>query len=187
MALVSDSTSFLKSKEGISKDRLVVITGGGQGLGAAFVRKFAEANWKCIILDNNLKLARNLQNELGKDNVPQIFDCDVASTVQVDAAFNRIALDYKKIDALVNNAGIVRPSPSHAVEDEDWIELLNIHMGGTMRVSRAAIGLLLASDFPSIVNISSVCAALGFPGRLSYNASKAGIESITRTLATEWG
>ena len=171
----------------MGKDRLAVITGGGQGLGAAIVRKFVESNWKCIILDNNLKLARYLQDELGKTSVPHILECDVASTFQVDAAFKRIALDYKKIDALVNNAGIVRPSPSHEVEDDDWIELINIHMGGTMRVSRAAIGLLLASDFPTIVNISSVCAAVGFPGRLSYNASKAGIESITRTLATEWG
>jgi len=166
---------------------LLVITGGGQGLGAAVVRKFADSNWKCIILDKNTKPANDLQDELGKTNVPNVIECDVASTPQVDAAFRSIAKEHKSIDALVNNAGIVRPGPSHEVEDEDWMELVNVHMGGTMRVSRAGIGLLLASQSPSIVNISSVCAALGFPGRLSYNASKAGIEAITRTLATEWG
>lgn len=187
MALASNSPNFPKSKESRDGDPLLVITGGGQGLGAAIVRKFVNSNWKCIILDNNIKPARNLQDELGKTSVPLIIECDVALTAQVDEVFKSIAMEYKGIDALVNNAGIVRPSPSHEVEDDDWIELVNIHMGGTMRVTRAAIGLLLASHSPTIVNISSVCAALGFPGRLSYNASKAGIESITRTLATEWG
>ena len=178
---------IIEGKASGIEDRIAVVTGGGQGLGAAIVKKFVNANWKCIILDNNLKMAHKLQNELGRSWVLRVIECDVASTTQVDAAFHSIAEDYIKIDALINNAGVVRPSPSHEVEDQDWLELLNIHMGGTMRVTRAAIGLLLASDSPTIVNISSVCAALGFPGRLSYNASKAGIESMTRTLATEWG
>jgi NAD(P)-dependent dehydrogenase (short-subunit alcohol dehydrogenase family) len=116
-----------------------------------------------------------------------VLGCDIASTEQVDDAFVRIGDQVGAVDALVNNAGNVSPAPSHAIEDDSWHRLLDIHLGGSMRASRAALRLLLRSPHPSVVNLSSVCAERGFPGRLAYNAAKAAIDSLTRTLATEWG
>jgi NAD(P)-dependent dehydrogenase (short-subunit alcohol dehydrogenase family) len=168
-------------------DRVVAITGGGQGLGAATARCFVDAGWKCVLLDVEMKPALELQDELGASSILQVMRCDVTSTREVDGAFARVAADLGRIDCVVNNAGIVRPSPSDQIADQDWLYLMDVHLGGTMRVCRAALGVLVQSQSPSIVNLSSICAARGFPGRLSYNSAKAGIEALTRTLSTEWG
>jgi 3-oxoacyl-[acyl-carrier protein] reductase len=173
--------------ESTSEAPVVLITGGGQGLGEATVRRFAEAGWRCVIMDRAVAPATALQRDLSTDMVPLVVECDVAHTGAVDDAIRAIALEIGRLDCVVNNAGIVSPSPSHAIADDEWERLIGIHLGGTMRVSRAALGLLGRSPTPAIVNLSSVCATRGFPGRLSYNAAKAGIESLTRTLAVEWG
>ena len=163
-----------------------VVTGGGQGLGQATVRRFVAAGWQALILDTNAGPAQELQGELG-DQIVQVIECDVSSTQSVDDAIREVVRHVDAVDCVVNNAGIVRPAPSHDTADSDWELLLGVHLGGTMRVSRACLPLLAGSAAPAVVNISSVCAQLGFPGRLSYNAAKAGIEAMTQTLAVEWG
>jgi NAD(P)-dependent dehydrogenase (short-subunit alcohol dehydrogenase family) len=164
---------------------VVVVTGGAGGLGEATGRLFAENGWRVALTDVDLDKA---------DAVAKTFPgptltarCDVSNRREVDASIGEIESAWGQLDCVVNNAGIAKPSPSHLVSDEDWHELIEAHLGGTFRMSRAALRLLARSEQPAIVNISSVCAARGFPGRLSYNAAKAGIEAVTRTLAVEWG
>jgi NAD(P)-dependent dehydrogenase (short-subunit alcohol dehydrogenase family) len=103
----------------------------------------------------------------------------------VERVVEEAVSEHGRLDIVVNCAGIVRPEPSVQVSDEDWAQMFDIHVAGTMRFCRAAYPHL-AIRGGAIVNTSSVGARVGMPGRLSYSAAKAAIEGLTRTLAVEW-
>jgi NAD(P)-dependent dehydrogenase (short-subunit alcohol dehydrogenase family) len=165
---------------------VVLVTGGGAGLGEASCRLFASRGWRVAVTDIDPQAAEAVAESLGNGIATAAF-CDVADAASIPGAFEGVAATFGRLDCLVNNAGVARPSPSHEVSDDDWDALLGIHLGGTFRMSRAALPHLARSPAPTVINISSICASRGFPGRLSYNAAKAGIEAVTRTLAVEWG
>jgi NAD(P)-dependent dehydrogenase (short-subunit alcohol dehydrogenase family) len=165
---------------------VVLITGAAAGIGAACSRLFAERGWHTVVTDIEIDRARAVVNNLPKSTATEL-RCDVADAESVAETFSVVERLFGRLDALVNNAGIFRPCPSHLVSEASWNELLNVHLGGTFRVTRGAARLLVQSVTPAIVNVSSVTAARGFPGRLSYNAAKAAVEAVTRTLAVEWG
>lgn len=167
-----------------SGGRVALITGGAAGIGEAVCRLFAARGWGVVVADRDADAARAVADSLG--GAAMAVDCDVGDSSSIDRAVAAAGREIGHLDSLVNNAGIIRPCPSHEVSDADWHELTEVHLGGTFRMSRAALPLLAKSQAPTIVNISSVCANRGFPGRLSYNASKAAIEAVTRTLAVEW-
>jgi NAD(P)-dependent dehydrogenase (short-subunit alcohol dehydrogenase family) len=167
--------------------QVAVVTGGRRGIGAAIASRFLDEGWRCAVLDADLGAAPDADARVGAQDEAMLVRCDVRRTSEVEDAVRSVLARFGRVDAVVNNAGTVRPAASHEIIDDDWSELLEVHLGGAMRVSRAALVALLRSDHPSVVNISSVCAAKGFPGRLSYNSAKAGIEALTRTLAVEWG
>jgi NAD(P)-dependent dehydrogenase (short-subunit alcohol dehydrogenase family) len=167
-------------------DHVALVTGGGSGIGEATCRCFAARGWHVVVADIVSAAAETVAASLPGDAGTAV-ECDVGDTGSVDEAMRRVEERYGQLDLLVNNAGIVRPELSSEVSDDDWADLLNVHLGGTFRMSRAAVRLLAQAAAPAIVNVSSVCAARGFPGRLSYNAAKAAIEAVTRTLAVEWG
>ena len=112
--------------------------------------------------------------------------CDVTDQGAIDRCLELTIRRFGRLDALVNSAGIIDPSPSHLTGMEEWNHLIDVHLGGTMRMCQAAFPHLLDSPFAAIVNISSVTAHRGFPARASYNSAKAAIEALTRTLAVEW-
>lgn len=171
----------------MTDDRPVaLVTGGGAGLGEASCRLFVSRGWRVAVTDLNADSADAVAASLPAGTALATC-CDVASTGSIEETIDRVAAHFARLDCLVNNAGAGRPGPSHLVTDDDWESLLRVHLGGTFRASRAAVPLLARSAAPSIVNVSSVCASRGFPGRLSYNAAKAAIEAVTRTLAVEWG
>lgn len=165
---------------------VALVTGGGAGLGEATSRLFVSNGWRVAVADVNVDGAKAVAASLPEGSALAVH-CDVGNAGSVEAAIDRVGQAWERLDCIVNNAGFARPAPSHQVTDESWDDLVGVHLGGTFRVSRAALPLLGRSDRPTIVNISSVCASLGFPGRLSYNAAKAAIEAVTRTLAVEWG
>lgn len=165
---------------------VVLVTGGGAGLGEASCRLFGSRGWRVAVTDIDRQAAEAVAESLGDGVAVGVF-CDVADADSIPGAFDSVAAAFGRLDCLVNNAGVARPAPSHEVTDEDWDALLSIHLGGTFRMSRAALPQLARSPAPTVVNISSICASRGFPGRLSYNAAKAAIEAVTRTLAVEWG
>jgi len=166
--------------------RVALVTGGGSGIGEATSRRFAAEGWHVAIADIAERAAREVAGTL-PSGTATAFACDVGDTVSVEETIRQVEHRLGRLDVLVNNAGISRPERSNEVSDESWSHLVNVHLGGTFRMSRAAVHLLVESKAPAIVNVSSICAARGFPGRLSYNASKSAIESLTRTLAVEWG
>jgi NAD(P)-dependent dehydrogenase (short-subunit alcohol dehydrogenase family) len=168
-------------------ERVAVVTGGASGIGLATCEAFLKEGLRVAAVDIDLEAAERAASELDPSGErAAAVRADVTSTESVNAMVQEVLASFGGIDVLVNNAGIINPGPSEEVGDEDWRALTEVHLGGTFRCSRAAFSALAASDGGAIVNVASVAAHMGFPMRLSYCASKAGIEGMTRTLAVEW-
>lgn len=165
---------------------VAAVTGGGSGIGRAFAQSWVDSGGRIVLLDFNRESLETAVEELGTDAARGV-TLDVMDPVGVRAAFQGIADQEGRLDGLANCAGVARPVPSHEIEDTGWDSIIGVHLTGTMRTCRDAYPLLAASDRGAIVNISSTAARWGIPGRASYAAAKAGIEGLTRTLASEWG
>lgn len=171
----------------MSDDRVVFVTGGGGGIGHATCKVFAGAGYRVALTDLDQGACETAASEIDGDTsrvLPLV--CDVASTESVDAAMSSAVGHFGRLDALVNIAGVVGPGPSEELPDAEWDRLINIHLTGTFRCSRAAFPALSETGAGSIVSISSIAARTGFSIRAAYCAAKAGIEGLTRALAVEW-
>lgn len=165
--------------------RVVLVTGGARGIGFATAGLFAERGLAVAIADVDGDGARKAAAELG--GAAAAFEADVASTASVNALVEAVLERFGRLDVLVNNAGVIRPGPAAEITDEDWDWLVGIHLGGTVRCSRAAFPALRASGEGAIVSVSSIAAHVAITDRISYCVSKAAIEAVTRSLALEWG
>lgn len=166
---------------------LVVVTGGASGIGAAFSKMWADAGGRIAIIDLHADAIEATARRLGGSAIVSSHRVDVTDDDAVRAALDNIGRSNGGvIDAVVNCAGIARPVPAAESADREWTDLVDVHLFGTMRVCRAAFPFLIASTRPAIVNLSSVAAAVGMPGRSSYSTAKAGVEGLTRALAVEW-
>lgn len=165
---------------------VALVTGAGQGLGRAACLSLARDGFLVIPTDVSEASAQATAELLG-DRAPFWAACDVGSTVAVEAAFLRVTEELGRLNVLVSNAGIGDGVRSELVTDERWDKVISVNQTATLRVARAAFPLLRRSGAGAIINISSVVAHRGFPGRAAYAASKAAIEALTRVLAVEWG
>lgn len=162
---------------------VAAVTGGASGIGLAFAARWIKDGGRVVLLDraaDDLARAVSLLGESARGIL-----ADVTVGADVDTAYVSIAAEEGRLDAVVNSAGIARPSPSAEVSDADFAVMLDIHLTGTLRNCRAAYPLLQRCG-GAIVNIASVAAHTGMPGRLSYTTAKAGVAGLTRTLAVEW-
>lgn len=165
---------------------VAIITGAASGIGLSLAHRWVREGGVVAVLDLDPAAVAAAVEALGPDHA---FGraCDVTSDDAVRSAVDRVGAENDGvIDAVVNCAGIARPAPAATVSDRDWSALVDVHLHGAMRVNRASYEFLKRSKRGSIVNISSVAAAAGMPGRSSYCAAKAGVEGLTRALAVEW-
>lgn len=163
---------------------VAAITGGASGIGLAFARRWIDSGGTAVLLDFSQERLEKVVADLGSGAARGILT-DVTDNASVVAAFESIRTIEGHLDTVVNSAGIARPAASSEVSDEDFTHMLDIHLTGTMRSCRAAYPLLKETG-GTIVNIASVAALTGMPGRASYTTAKAGIGGLTRTLSVEW-
>jgi NAD(P)-dependent dehydrogenase (short-subunit alcohol dehydrogenase family) len=164
---------------------VVAITGAGDGIGWATAQAFAGNGYRVALLDIDAGRAAARARELGNGHAD--IGCDVSDEAQVRAAFAAIAERFGGLDALVNNAGIGSPHlPTSEQTVESFERVLAIHLTGTFLCSREAHPLMAVRQAGSIVNISSIAGLTGLPRRNAYGAAKAGIASMTRSMACEW-
>jgi 3-oxoacyl-[acyl-carrier protein] reductase len=166
--------------------RTALITGGAGGIGSAICRKFAESGYAVIITYNSDKnKAEKLLKTLPEGN-HSIFHAPNTYAVKLQALSNFIEEKYGKLDVLVNNAGITTPVKHDDLDglSDEWIDkILQTNVRGTFAMIRAMKPFLEKSEDALIVNISSVSALSGIGSNVIYCASKAAIDSITRSLA----
>ncbi|MFI8946303.1 SDR family NAD(P)-dependent oxidoreductase [Streptomyces sp. NPDC053750] len=166
-------------------DHGVLVTGAARGIGAAVSRRLAAEGARVLLTDVDLPSARRTAGELREQGgTAEAFACDVADRASVEAAVAHAADTFGTLDVLVNNAYACTPdAPLFEEEpDESWARDLDITLTGAYRCCRAALPHLAASGRGAIVNIGSVNGVQDF-GNHAYSAAKAGLASLTRTLA----
>jgi NAD(P)-dependent dehydrogenase (short-subunit alcohol dehydrogenase family) len=171
------------------KSRVAIVTGAAQGLGRAMAQALAEAGASIAIPDINgdgAKQAATELAELGGDTLA--IACDVTDREQVSAMVDEVHEKLGGPDILVNNAGIVRWAPAEEMSWEDWNDVVRVNLDGVFLCCQAAARHMLAQEKGSIVNIASMSGfVVNHPQQqTSYNASKAAVVHLTKSLAAEW-
>ena len=166
----------------------VVITGGGSGLGLASARRLL-TDWgsvKVVVADIRPGGIEEVQDEFGKDRVLYI-EANVAQVGVASKVFNQTIEWSGSVSGLVNCAGNSTNHASLDMTPEQWREVLDCHLDGHFYMCQEFARQIIAKQSKgSIVNFSSIAHAFGWPRRLPYSVSKAGIDALTRTLAVEW-
>lgn len=169
-------------------DKTVIVTGGGGGMGVDICKTFAAEGAKLIVADVNLQAAGRgtaaLQDQ-GLDSIPVALD--VADEQDVAQVFDDIAGRHGGIDILVCGAGIRRMAPLLDHPVKDWEDTLRVNLTGVFLCATAAARHMKRKGRGAIVNIASVNGVRACEGMGAYNASKAGVVSLTQTLACELG
>ena len=172
------------------KGRVGVVTGAAQGIGLACVEALSEAGAHVYIADRNLKAARQAQAAMkAKGFGADVIEMEVTDSRQVDAAAARVMKDKGRVDILVCNAGIARSeTAAEDVTDEHWLNVIDVNLNGVFWCCRAFGKAMLEMGGGTIVNIGSMSAQIvNRPQeQAQYNASKAAVHHLTRSLAAEW-
>ena len=167
------------------QDRVVVVTGGAQGIGEACARRLAADGAVVAIWDVDDVHGQALSNALSDGGARTTYaHCNVASKSDVDAALVATLAAHGRVDGLVNNAGIFKAAPFLEITEADWDAVIDVNLKGHFLVGQAvAQQMVKQGSGGAIVNMSSVNARLTIASIASYNASKGGIDQLTRVMA----
>ncbi|WP_067699233.1 3-oxoacyl-ACP reductase FabG [Nocardia jejuensis] len=167
--------------------KVAFVTGAARGIGAATAARLAADGFTVAIADLDEAACKTAVDAIAAAGGQAIaVGCNVSDEASVDAAFERVAAELGSIDALVNNAGVLRDNLLFKMSVEDWDTVMSVHLRGAFLCSRAAQRYMVKQKSGKIVNTSSV-SALGSRGQANYSAAKMGIQGFTRTLAIELG
>jgi len=166
------------------QDRIAVITGAAQGIGAACARRLARDGAAVALWDVNLAPVQALADELRAAGAKTCAQrCDVSRKAEVDAALAATQQALGRVNALVNNAGIFKAADFLDISEADWDAVIDVNLKGSFLVAQAVARVMAAGGGGAIVNMSSVNGTLAIPTIASYNASKGGIDQLTRVMA----
>jgi NAD(P)-dependent dehydrogenase (short-subunit alcohol dehydrogenase family) len=172
------------------KDRVAIVTGGANGIGAAVARTLAAEGCVVCIADYNEAAAKEAAGSLVKDGYRARYTViDVANAAAVASAFNDIHRQHGRLDILVNSAGLVSTGTVADLPAEEWDRLCRVNLSGVLYCCKAAIPFMTAQKGGRIVNIASVSAARGGGsiGNVLYGTTKAGVVALTVGMARELG
>jgi len=167
------------------KNKVAIITGGAQGIGAVTAEKFINEKAQVIIWDVNNEAGNALAESLGSN--ASFMNVNVSDKQAVEAAITKILITHNKIDILINNAGITRDSMFHKMEEEQWDQVININLKGVFLCGQAVAKVMRERGEGVIINTSSVVAHNGNFGQSNYVAAKSGIIGMTKVWAKELG
>ncbi len=162
--------------------KVVIVTGGASGMGAATARRLGAGGATVVVVDRDEAGAQAVAAEVGGDAMPG----DVADSVFCDHVVATTAARHGAVDALVNAAGVIVRAPAVATTDEDWRRIFAVNVDGLFAMmSRAAARVMLEQGSGSIVNFGSIWGDVGNAGHAAYAASKGAVHQLTRSMALE--
>ena len=169
------------------QDRVALVTGAAQGIGAEVARRLAQGGAKVGVLDLSLEAASALAGEITAAGGTAIgLAADVSKRDQVQAAVDTLVGAFGGVQILVNNAGVLRDNLLFKMTDDDWTMVMEVHLRGAFLCSQIAQKHMVAAKYGRIVSMSST-SALGNRGQANYSTAKAGLQGLTKTLAIELG
>ena len=171
------------------ENKIAIVTGAARGLGKAMATGLAEAGADIVIPDINYKEAKKAADEISELGVETLaLKCDVTEKSDVQDMVQKVVGKFNQIDILINNAGICKNIAAEEMSLEDWQEVIDINLTGVFLCSQAVAKEMIDNNKGSIINISSMSAEIvNYPQpQCSYNASKAGVSQLTKSLAAEW-
>lgn len=163
--------------------RTAVITGGAQGIGLAIATMFAQHGANIVIGDLDEVKAKEAADALDTD--ARGVRCDVTSAEDVQALLDVATASFGSIDIMVNNAGITRDATMRKMTEEQFDQVIDVHLRGCWNGTRLAAGVMRENGGGSIINLSSISAKVGFVGQTNYSAAKAGIVGLSKAAAKE--
>lgn len=165
--------------------RSIVVTGAGSGIGRACARAFLENGDRVALIGRREGPLAETANGSGN---ALVLPCDVTDPGAVDAAFDRVAAEFGRLDVLFNNAGTnVSAATIDEIPVEDWMTVCNVNITGMFLCARAAFGRMRAQDPQGgrIINNGSISAHVPRPGSVPYTMSKHAVTGLTRTLSLD--
>lgn len=170
-------------------NKVVVVTGGSRGIGAEIVKKLAGDKYRVILNYNKSENeAKKIKEDLQKDNINiEIFKADVSKREEVKELIDFVINKFRKIDVLINNAGISQTKLFTDLTDEDWNNMIQTNLTSVFYCTQEAIRNMISRKEGLIINISSIWGVTGSSCEVHYSVAKAGIDGMTKALAKEVG
>lgn len=162
-----------------------VVTGGAQGLGLAIAERFVKEGARVVLGDVNVEATRYAARQLGGNDIALAVGCDVTKAADVDVLVRTAVERFGGLDIMVNNAGITRDATMRKMTEEQFDQVIAVHLKGTWNGTRLAAAIMRQNGRGAIVNMSSVSGKVGMVGQTNYSAAKAGIVGMTKAAAKE--
>lgn len=170
-------------------NKVIIITGASRGIGRCIAENLAQKGYIVVANYNKseneaIQLKANLKNE--NINI-DIFKADVSNRAEVKNLIEYTITKYKKIDCIINNAGIDQIKMFLDITDNDWNNMLNNNLNSVFYMCQEALPYMIHEKSGSIINISSIWGQIGASCESAYSVSKAGVDALTKSLAKELG
>ena len=170
-------------------EKVAVVTGAARGIGLAIAEKFLATGYGVALLDNDAETLAQTAQAL-RDQATLAVECDVSNSAQVQAAVDRVARHFGRIDVLVNNAGVAIFKPAQEITFEDWSWVMATNLNGPFLCTQACVPVMLKNAGVckgNVVNIASISGVRASTLRIAYGTSKAALMHLTKQQAVEYG
>ncbi len=169
------------------ENKIVLVTGAGRGIGASIAMRFAREGATVIVnySGNDEAADKTVENIREAGGIAEKYKCQVDSYEETFDMITYIIDKYKRIDVLVNNAGITRDGLIMRMKEEDFDRVIDVNLKGTFNCIKHVSRYMLKQRSGRIINMSSVVGIAGNAGQVNYSASKAGVIGITKSVAKE--
>lgn len=166
--------------------QVAIITGGAKGIGAGACELFCDAGAQVILWDviDGEPVAQKIKERGGKVVYQKV---DITDRVQVEKAVKAVLTLFRRIDILINNAGIIRDRTFAKMSDQEWDDVMNVNLKGAFNTCKVIVPIMREAQYGRIINTSSINGLVGAFGQTNYAVSKAGIVGFTKSLAKEVG
>jgi 3-oxoacyl-[acyl-carrier protein] reductase len=165
--------------------KVAVITGAAPGIGLSIAERFVQEGARVVIGDLDAEASQRAVEHLGGADVARWATCDVRRADDVQALITLAQEAFGALDIMVNNAGITRDATMRKMSEQQFDDVIDVHLKGTWHGTRLAAAVMREARSGAIVNISSLSGKVGMVGQTNYSAAKAGIVGLTKAAAKE--